>query len=98
GESRARPSRPTARRLASPERRYATTRSLSRLAANLYGGPVKRDPYAVLGVSPGCSSEELHDAYRRLVKLHHPDRNQGSPEATRRFQEIQEAYEGLRGR
>jgi curved DNA-binding protein CbpA len=59
---------------------------------------VKRDPYAVLGVSPGCSSEELHDAYRQLVKLHHPDRNQGSPEATRRFQEIQEAYEDLRSR
>jgi curved DNA-binding protein CbpA len=59
---------------------------------------VRRDPYVILGVSPGCSSEELHDAYRRLVKLHHPDRNQGSPEATRRFQEVQAAYEELRTR
>ena len=38
------------------------------------------------------------DAYRRLSKLHHPDRNGGSAESTRRFQEIQLAYEDLRGR
>jgi curved DNA-binding protein CbpA len=52
-----------------------------------------RDPYAVLGLRPGASAQDLHDAYRRLVKLHHPDRNGGSPESTRRFQEIQAAYE-----
>lgn len=57
---------------------------------------MSRDPYAVLGVKPGVSTEELHDAYRRLVKLHHPDRNGGSVEATRRFQEIQAAYEEVR--
>ncbi|GAC1316409.1 MAG: hypothetical protein NVSMB25_02090 [Thermoleophilaceae bacterium] len=51
------------------------------------------DPYKVLGVSPQASTEELHDAYRRLVKLHHPDRNGGSAQATREFQEIQAAYE-----
>ena len=45
---------------------------------------------------PGATSEELHDAYRRLVKLHHPDRNGGSAESTRRFQEIQAAYEAVR--
>ena len=55
-----------------------------------------RDPYRVLGVSPRASSEELHDAYRRLVKLHHPDRNDGSEESARRFAEIQEAYEEVR--
>jgi vacuolar-type H+-ATPase subunit H len=54
------------------------------------------DPYAVLGVAPGVSSEELHDVYRRLVKEWHPDRNGGSPESTRRFQEIQEAYDAVR--
>src|SRR3954451_3589644 len=57
---------------------------------------MSRDPYRVLGVAPGASSEELHDAYRRLVKLHHPDRNGGSPESTRRFQEIQQAYDAVR--
>ena len=55
-----------------------------------------RDPYRVLGVSSRASAEELHDAYRRLVKLHHPDRNNGSEESARRFAEIQEAYEEVR--
>jgi curved DNA-binding protein CbpA len=59
---------------------------------------MRRDPYRVLEVSPGASSEELHDAYRRLVKLHHPDLNGGSAESTRRFAEIQEAYEEVRAR
>src|SRR3954467_10116840 len=57
---------------------------------------MRRDPYRVLGVSPAASSEELHDAYRRLVKLHHPDRNGGSEASARRFAEIQEAYEEVR--
>ena len=54
-----------------------------------------RDPYEVLGLRPGASAQDLHDAYRRLVKLHHPDRNGGSAESTRRFQEIQAAYEEI---
>jgi curved DNA-binding protein CbpA len=52
------------------------------------------DPYRVLGVPRGVSDENLHDAYRRLVKLHHPDRG-GDPE---RFKDIQQAYEELRDR
>jgi curved DNA-binding protein CbpA len=58
----------------------------------------RRDPYEVLGVRPGASAEELHDAYRHMVKLHHPDRNGGSAESTRRFQEVQEAYERVKER
>jgi curved DNA-binding protein CbpA len=48
-------------------------------------------------VRRGATPEELHDAYRRLVKRHHPDRNNGSPESTRRFQEIQAAYDAIKG-
>jgi molecular chaperone DnaJ len=59
---------------------------------------VRRDPHRVLGVPSSASPEDLHDAYRRLVKQHHPDRNGGSAEATQRFQEIQEAYDELRNR
>jgi DnaJ domain len=59
---------------------------------------VPADPYRVLGVPRDASNEELHDAYRRLVKLHHPDRNGGSAESSRRFQEIQAAYEAVRDR
>src|SRR3954447_15081435 len=54
-----------------------------------------RDPYRVLGVPRDVSSEQLHDAYRRLVKQTHPDRPGGSAEA---FKEVQEAYEELRSR
>ena len=63
---------------------------------SLAESPVRRDPYRVLGVPPTASAEELHDAYRRLIKLHHPDRNGGSAESTARFQEIQAAYEELK--
>lgn len=31
------------------------------------------DSYAVLGVSAGASDEELHQAWRRLMREHHPD-------------------------
>jgi curved DNA-binding protein CbpA len=50
------------------------------------------DPYAVLGVTPDVSDAELRSAYRRLVKLHHPDHNGGSEESERRFEQVQDAY------
>jgi len=56
---------------------------------------VQRDPYRVLGVPHGASQAVVLDAYRRLSKLHHPDREGGSDE---RFVEIQRAYETLRAR
>jgi hypothetical protein len=51
------------------------------------------DPYRTLGVDASVSDAALHSAYRRLVKTAHPDRNGGTAEATRRFVEIQTAYE-----
>jgi hypothetical protein len=54
------------------------------------------DPYKVLGVRPGASDEQVRAAYRRLVQIHHPDHNDGSPTAARRFEEIQEAYARIR--
>lgn len=50
------------------------------------------DPYQTLGVKRDAPDDEVRAAYRRLVQLHHPDHNKGSSEATRRFEEIQEAY------
>jgi hypothetical protein len=55
-----------------------------------------RDPYAILGVSPDVSDDQLHATYRRLVQLHHPDHNDGSVESARRFEEIQDAYARVR--
>ena len=55
----------------------------------------KRDYYEVLGVSKTASAEEIKRAHRRLAKQFHPDANKSNPNATKRFQEVQEAYDVL---
>ncbi|WP_121253677.1 J domain-containing protein [Solirubrobacter pauli] len=57
-----------------------------------------KDPYRVLGIPHGASAAVVVDAYRRLAKEHHPDRNGNSADSTQRFQEIQLAFEDLRSR
>jgi curved DNA-binding protein CbpA len=54
------------------------------------------DPYETLGVSGGASDADIRAAYHRLVQLHHPDHNNGSPESAARFEQIQEAYARVR--
>jgi len=54
------------------------------------------DPYKVLGVSPDASDEEIKSAYRRLAKQYHPDRNPNNPEAAKKMQEINAAYEQIK--
>ena len=51
-----------------------------------------QDPYSVLGVRRDAPDAEVRSAYRRQVKRHHPDHNNGSPESARRFEAVQEAY------
>ena len=53
------------------------------------------DPFAVLGVTPGASGEEVAAAYRRLAKRWHPDRA-GGQDAARRMAEINAAYDLVR--
>ncbi|MBU0527106.1 DnaJ domain-containing protein [Candidatus Micrarchaeota archaeon] len=47
--------------------------------------------YEVLGVSKDAGKDEIKKAYRKLAKKFHPDKNK-SKNATRKFQEITEAY------
>jgi len=42
--------------------------------------PTAKD-FAVLGLQPWAGADEIRAAYRRLVKIHHPDRNPGDSEA-----------------
>ena len=51
------------------------------------------DPYSVLGVSKNASEDEIKRAYRQLAKKYHPDLNPGDPEAARKMNEINAAYE-----
>lgn len=53
------------------------------------------DPYKVLGLSPGVSEEEIKKAYRRKAKEYHPDLHPNDPEAVRKMNEINEAYDML---
>lgn len=51
-----------------------------------------RDPYEVLGISPGASDDEIKAAYRKLAKKYHPDLNGGSADAERKMKEVNDAY------
>ena len=55
-----------------------------------------QDPYKVLGVSPDASDEEIKQAYRRLAKQYHPDRNPGDEAAAKKMQQINAAYEQIK--
>ena len=64
---------------------------------------VKTSFYVILGIQEGASKEEIKAAYRKLVKLHHPDNFASGTEsqqkmAAEKFIEIQNAYEALLGK
>jgi hypothetical protein len=50
--------------------------------------------FAVLGLAPGADAAAVEQAYRRLIKQHHPDREGGD---SGRAAEIIRAYRELRG-
>jgi molecular chaperone DnaJ len=55
---------------------------------------MEKDYYATLGVDKNASKDEIKAAYRKLAKQYHPDLNK-SPDAPKKFEEVQEAYEVL---
>lgn len=57
-----------------------------------------KDPYQVLGVSPGASDDEVKKAYRELAKKYHPDAYANNPLAdlaAEKMKEINEAYDTI---
>ncbi len=59
-----------------------------------------KDPYAVLGIEPKASIEDIKKAYKTLANKYHPDKVQHLGDefkalAETRFKDIQEAYQTL---
>lgn len=54
-----------------------------------------RDPYETLGLQRGATDAEIREAFRRLARQHHPDRNPDDPQAKLRFQELNAAFQIL---
>ena len=54
-----------------------------------------KDYYDILGVDHSASATEIRNAYRKLARKYHPDRNK-EPGAEDRFMEINEAHEVLK--
>ena len=63
--------------------------------------PASADPYAVLGIDPAATWDEIVAAHRHQARVHHPDRLFGQSEAERtegddRIRQINAAYQELR--
>ena len=52
--------------------------------------------FAVMGLEPPLTLEQLKRRYKELVKKHHPDANGGDRGAEERLKSINEAYTTLR--
>ncbi|KZT29682.1 DnaJ-domain-containing protein [Neolentinus lepideus HHB14362 ss-1] len=53
------------------------------------------DYYKLLGLSKDASDDDIKRAYKKMALKWHPDRNAGSEDASKKFQQISEAFEVL---
>jgi DnaJ-class molecular chaperone len=51
--------------------------------------------YDILEVNKNATPDEIKKSYRRLSMIHHPDKNNNTPESIKKIQEINQAYEIL---
>lgn len=78
----------------------AHSADFGRRVADFHSTMQQKDYYEILGVSQDASSEEIRDAYYKLVKCYHPDVNPNADQEIRAkaeeiFTQISTAYETL---
>ncbi len=56
---------------------------------------VLKDYYSILNIPVTATPNEIKQAYRKLVMIYHPDKNNNEPYSLQKFNEIKEAYEVL---
>ena len=61
----------------------------------LSGRSKPKDLYAVMGVTPNATQQQIKEAYYKLSMKYHPDKNRNSKEAHAKFTELTEAYSVL---
>ena len=61
----------------------------------LSGKSKPKDLYAVMGVTPNATQQQIKEAYYELSMKYHPDKNRNSKEAHAKFTELTEAYSVL---
>ena len=54
-----------------------------------------KDPYAVLGLEPDASADDIKKAYRQMAKKYHPDLHPDDPEIQEKMNAVNEAYDML---
>ena len=57
-----------------------------------HGHEKSKDLYAILGVTPHATQQQIKEAYYKSSMKYHPDRNRGSPEAHQKFTALTDAY------
>lgn len=50
------------------------------------------DYYEILGVAPDASEDQIKNAYRKLARRYHPDKNPGDKAAEAKFKELSQAH------
>ncbi len=55
---------------------------------------VRKNYYAILGVTPDSDAQDVKCAYKKLARKYHPDVNK-APESAQKFKDVLEAYEIL---
>lgn len=64
-------------------------------SARPHGHDKAKDLYAIMGISPHATQQQIKEAYYKLSMKYHPDRNKGSVVAHEKFTELTDAYSVL---